>query len=114
RFDRHILDSTMFERGNFELLSEVDGIVKFWGLVVENMFLGSRIHRHWRETVPSVFKATTVTPKMDLHLICFGSNQAEEDMCIGEFGKTINNRKYYHDKRKLVLVAKAQINYYIQ
>lgn len=41
---------------------------------------------------------------MHLHLICFGSNEEEEDLGADEFGKTVHDRKYYHDKRKLVLV----------
>ena len=46
---------------------------------------------------------------MDIRLICFNSGEQEE-IASGEFGRFVKSTKYYHDKKKLALTAKAHLN----
>lgn len=48
---------------------------------------------------------------MDLRLIYYGSR--EEDVGTGQVGRRVVADKYYHDKKKLALAGKAQLNEYI-
>ncbi|KAG0174271.1 hypothetical protein DFQ30_005045 [Apophysomyces sp. BC1015] len=95
-------------------MSEGDFIVKFWSPIVEKLFMGSMMRPHWGDTIPDTFKplvrSKTGKPlRMDLRMICM-STLTEVDISAGEFAKHITPAKYYHDKLKLVLSAKAQLN----
>lgn len=45
---------------------------------------------------------------MDLRLLCVGSS--EVDAAAGEVGKRATGTKYYHDRMKLAVGAKSQLN----
>ncbi|KAI7856249.1 hypothetical protein BDC45DRAFT_479885 [Circinella umbellata] len=94
-------------------LSEQDFVVKIWSGLVENTFRGTGVNSHWNDTIPSVVLNSGVTMKLDLRLLNSLDKDAPDYAC-GEFPKEVFNSKYYKDKLKAVLAAKAHMNQHFE
>ncbi|KAG2227618.1 hypothetical protein INT45_002303 [Circinella minor] len=105
----HLYSSFLFNDGMD--LSEQDFVVKIWSGLVENTFRGTGINPHWGDTIPSVVLNSGVTMKLDLRLLN-SLDKDTPDYACGEFAKEVFSSKYYKDKLKAVLAAKAHMNQY--
>ncbi|KAG2208915.1 hypothetical protein INT47_011055, partial [Mucor saturninus] len=100
----HDEENNIFERE--ASLSEGDYIIKIWGYVVEKLFYKTKT------CLPEILvtEQKTSSHRMDLHMLC-KSNLSKHDLCDGEFGKAAVPGKLYHDKAKLLMNGKNQLNY---
>ncbi|KAI8078576.1 hypothetical protein BDF21DRAFT_420827 [Thamnidium elegans] len=97
----HVLEQYSRYPENFkpevlDRFSENNMIIKFWGPIVEATFCGSKLITNWGDR------------KMDLCVI-YGLTDSN-DFANGEFGKIPSEAKYFHDKAKLVINGKSQLN----
>ena len=105
----HLYSSFLFNDGMD--LSEQDFVIKIWPVLVENTFQAIGINPHWGDTILTIVLNSGVMMKLDLRLL----DSLEKDVpdyAYGEFAKEVFSSKYYKDKLKAVLVAKAHMNQY--
>lgn len=107
-YKNHLLYST-----NIATYSEEDFKVKFWSHVLEEIFSSPSITLHWGGTVPDLFKATSISPKVDLRILTTTANM-HKDGSLAEFTKIAERTKLYHDKLKLALMSKLHLNQLIK
>ncbi|KAI9018767.1 hypothetical protein CLU79DRAFT_288549 [Phycomyces nitens] len=86
-------------------------IIKFWYPIVEATFCGSRLITNWGDTISLGPEKTN--RKMDLRIV-YGMTTSNNDLANAEFGKLPTEAKYFHDKAKLVINGKAQLNNFIK
>lgn len=72
--------------------------------------MASLIGDRWGHTIASSLLAMGVKTKMDLRLVSASASQTKEDLGSGEMVKECSLPKYFKDKRKSVIAAKALLN----
>ncbi|KAL9544076.1 hypothetical protein MBANPS3_007814 [Mucor bainieri] len=107
---KHLEQPFLFENNLVKKMSECDFIVKLWGPLIEKAFKSSSVIPHWGDTLPASLVSVGVKMRMDLRLVSVGRSPRFHDTAFGEFAKNVSSSKYFKDKRKAVVAAKALLN----
>lgn len=105
----HVHKPYFLHANNIARYSEEDFKVKFWSHLMEELFSLTKVCLHWGDAVPSILKNSNAAPKVDLRIMST-LNAKSGDYSLGEFAKMAEGTKLYHDKLKLVLMAKSHLN----
>ncbi|KAG2229398.1 hypothetical protein INT48_000626 [Thamnidium elegans] len=106
RLEQYLRYPENFKPEVLDRFSESSMIIKFWGPIIEATFCGSKLITNWGDTIS--FGPEKTNRKMDLRVI-YGLTDSN-DLANGEFGKIPSEAKYFHDKAKLVINGKSQLN----
>lgn len=107
----HFENDNIFEHESS--LSEADFIVKVWGHIIEKLFYKTNVFCRWGDTISQTEANDYTSHRLDLRMLC-KSNLSKYDICDGEFGKKAFPTKVYHDKVKLIMNGKNQLNYILK
>ncbi|GAA5816773.1 hypothetical protein MFLAVUS_010306 [Mucor flavus] len=83
----------------FDKLSEGSIVIKFWSTMIEALFSKTDLVVNWGDTIS--YGPEKTNRRIDLRIL-YNLDKVSNDVANGEFGKSVLESKYFHDKAKLL------------